>query len=68
MLLLQQVCLRPASSVWGLDFVQERFRSTSPDRFESMFINAGGRETKEDIRVEETTGESLGSECSALAP
>lgn len=33
----------------------------SPDGFESIFVNAGDNETKEEIRVEETTGESLGS-------
>lgn len=33
----------------------------SPDGFENMFINAGDNETKKEVRVEETTEESLGS-------
>lgn len=37
-----------------------RKHNTSPDGFESVFINAGGSETKEEFRAEEMRGESLG--------
>ena len=37
----EQDCLGPASSVWVLDFVQERFHITSLVDFESMFIKFG---------------------------
>lgn len=33
----------------------------STDDFESAFIKVGGSKTKEGLRVEEATGESLGS-------
>ena len=54
------VCLELACSVWGVDFVQERFHNTSPGDFESRFSKAGDSETKEGLRGEEATGESLG--------
>lgn len=57
----QWVCLRPAGSVWVLGFLQKRFHSMKPGDSESMFIKAGESETKEGLRVEETTGYSLGS-------
>ena len=57
----EQVCLRPACSVWVLDFMQQRFHNMSPIDFESAFIKAGDSETKEGLRVEEVAGESLGS-------
>lgn len=36
------------------------FHNTSPDGFESLFVKAEDSETKEDLRVEETTAGSLG--------
>ena len=39
--------------------MQERFSNTSPGDFESMFIKAGDSETKEGLRVEKATGESI---------
>ena len=56
----EQICLGPASSVWALDLVQERFRNVSPGGFESTFLKAGDIETEEGLRVEEATGERLG--------
>ena len=44
--------------MWVLDFVWERCHSMGPGDFESIFIKAGDRETKERLRVEEVTGES----------
>ena len=58
---LEQVCLRLASSLWVLDFVQKRFHNMSPGDFEGMFIKAGGSETKDGLMVEEATRERLGS-------
>lgn len=43
-----------------LDFIQEKFHNISPGDFESTFITAGGSETKEGLRVPETTEECLG--------
>ena len=43
--------------MWVLAFVQERFHSTGPDDFESMFIKAKDSETKEGPTVVEATGE-----------
>ena len=40
--------------------MQERFHSASPGDFESTFIKAGDSKTKEGLKVEEVTGESLG--------
>ena len=39
--------------------MQARFHSTSPGDFESVFIKAGVSEIKEELGVEEVTGESL---------
>ena len=54
---LEQVCLGPAGSVWAFDFMWERIHHTSPGDFEIMFIKTGGSETKEELKVEEATGE-----------
>ena len=62
----EQVCLRPARSVWSLDFVQERFPTTSPGDFERAFIKAGDSETKDVLSIEAATGDSLG--CAVLWP
>lgn len=43
---LEWVCLRPAGSVWALDFMRERFHNMSPGVFKSMFIKTGDNETK----------------------
>ena len=45
--------------MWVLDFVQERFHKTSLEDFERMFTKAGDKGTKEELRVEEATGERL---------
>lgn len=47
-------------SVWVLDLVQGRFHSLSPADLGSTLIAAGDSETKEGLRIEEATGESLG--------
>lgn len=52
----EQVCLELAGSVWVLDFMQEKSHK-SPCDSESMFIKAENSETKEDLKVEEETGE-----------
>ena len=44
------VCPSTAWNVWVLDFVKEIFHSVSPGAFESMFIKAGGSETKDGLR------------------
>ena len=62
----QWVCLRLACSVWVLDFMQERCHNMSPGDLESTFVKAGDSETKEGLRIEEVTRESLGR--AALAP
>ena len=38
------VCPGPAGGVWVLDFVQERFHSTSLDDYEDAFTEAGAVE------------------------
>ena len=43
---LERVCLGPASSVWVLDCVQERFHNTSPGDDEGKIIKAGDRGTR----------------------
>ena len=43
------VCLVPASSVWVLDFMQEKCHNRSPGDFESMFIKAGNSETRKGL-------------------
>ena len=50
------IYLRPACSVWGLTLCRKDFTGD----FESMFIKAGDSETKEGVRLEEATEESLG--------
>lgn len=57
----EQVCLGLASSVWVLDFVQERFHSKRSGDFESRFITVGDSETKKEPRIEGAAGESRGS-------
>ena len=44
-----RVCLRPACSVWVLDFVQENFYNRSPGDFESTFIKAGDSKTRKGL-------------------
>ena len=56
-----------ASSMWVLDFVQERFHNMSPGDSESTFMEAGGSETKKGFRVEEATGEGLDSAVLCLS-
>ncbi|KAF6131180.1 hypothetical protein HJG60_008050 [Phyllostomus discolor] len=56
----EQVCLRPACSVWVLDFMQDRFQCAGPGGFEILFVKAEDSERKEGLRVEEATGESPG--------
>lgn len=42
----ERVCLGPASSVWVLDFVWEKFYNMSPENYEGTFINAGDSKTR----------------------
>ena len=51
------MCLRPTGGEWVLDFVEETFHNTGPGDFDSMFIKTGDHETKEGLKVEESTGE-----------
>ena len=44
-----QVSLGPASSVWVVDFVQERLLNTSPGDYEGTFIKAGDSETRKGL-------------------
>ena len=46
--------------MWALDIGQRIFQNRSPSNVGSMFIKAGDSETKEGLRVEDATGESLG--------
>ena len=52
----EQVCLRPTCGVWALDSVQERFHSMRSGDSESMFTEAGHRETKEGLTVQADIG------------
>ena len=59
---LERVSLRPVCSVWVLDFMWKRFCNPSTGDMESIFIEAGDSETKEEaLGVEEVPGENLGS-------
>lgn len=49
---------RNGSASDHLQCVQERFHKRSPGDFESTFIKAGVSETKEELKIEEITGES----------
>lgn len=51
---------RLAEGVWVLDFLQERFHTTSAGGFERVFIKAGDKETKDRLILEEAIGESRG--------
>ena len=47
------VCLGLACSVWVLDYVQERFHTTSPGDFESVFIlKLGAMKQRNDLGKE----------------
>lgn len=46
--------------VWVLDFMKERFPTTSLGAFESTSVKSGDGATNEGIRIEEATGERLG--------
>ena len=47
--------------MWVLDFMQGRLHNLSPGDVESIFIKVGDRKTKDGLRAEEATAESLGS-------
>ena len=55
----EQVCLGPASSMWVLDFMWERFHNTSPGDYEDTFIKAGDNETRKGS-AQKKQQESLG--------
>ena len=61
---LEQVCLRPAYSVWVLDFMQEIFHDMTPGDFESMLTKAEDSETRKGLgqkKRQERAGSGFGS-------